>query len=524
MGQGWIEDIIIEDDAWYAGSITGGLYKSKNKGKKWKKIDNDTVQMGTLCLLKSNGVLYRGTGVTHYGEDFGLGLLKSLDDGKTWSSTGLNFKPEEEKPLWDIDVSSDGTLAACTPNEVYISKDQGISWEIVYSGEKCDFRTVLFSSDGKTLLVSGNILLRSENLGENWTECTSVIEESIPEKYNKSIARIAICKDPNISNRFLAFYGVKNDGYIMESSDNGRTWHLYQKHKNIRRADVHHTEIAIAPDNSSVIVLGTYRTYLSTDNGETFETVTNPGHQSPQFAHDDIRGMYLKGPGEFYLATDGGVFMTIDTAKTWINVSGKGLSVMQIYGFTELEDGRFLMGCQDMSYFTLEKKEWTQLGSYYGDGGDAFETSKGQYILLGGRVKNIDISEIYKSTTIHPARTNPFIAKFYEYPNALDSFFYVGHDLWMFNGRRWNNLSNNISRGQHMIMGFDINESNPNQVFIAYDQPTWSGKRLSNKFYKSNDGGMTWNDITSNLPILAWRHITSISSNMSNPNEIYVSL
>ena len=140
VGQGWIEDIIIDDDAWYAGSITGGLYKSKNKGKKWKKIDDDTVQLGTLCLLKVGDTLYRGTGVTHYDQDWGSGLLRSTDDGKTWEQTELAFLPTENKPLWMVAASPfDSTMLACTPHQVYRSGSRDKEWEPVLSTKKNRF-------------------------------------------------------------------------------------------------------------------------------------------------------------------------------------------------------------------------------------------------------------------------------------------------------------------------------------------------------------------------------------------------
>ncbi|MFB1003086.1 MAG: hypothetical protein QMC70_02980, partial [Bacteroidia bacterium] len=51
VGLGWVQDVLITDNDWYAGSMTGGLYRSSNSGKKWKKVDDDTLQLGTLCLL-----------------------------------------------------------------------------------------------------------------------------------------------------------------------------------------------------------------------------------------------------------------------------------------------------------------------------------------------------------------------------------------------------------------------------------------------------------------------------------------
>ncbi|PCJ67245.1 MAG: hypothetical protein COA58_02705 [Bacteroidetes bacterium] len=528
VGQGWIEDFIISDDGWYAGSITGGLYKSNSQGRKWKKVDTDTLQMGTLCLLKVDKTIYRGTGLTHYNDKFGVGLLKSDDGGKSWIETGLKFNKHEKRPLWDVTISKvDKTMAACTPNEVFVSHDNSETWENVYSGKKEEFKTVLFDYSIKnTLWAVGNKLLVSKNNGQDWEDYTPKLSIRLVDNIQSALPRIAICQDPNNASRYLVFYGFKNRGYVDESLDGGETWLRLSKNSNVSRADAHHTEISIAPDNSDYVLLGTYRAYLSSDGGKRFEVVSFPSYLKERFVHDDIREVDFKSTKEIYLATDGGVFVSKDTARSWQNVSGKGLTATQIYGLSVQTDQTILIGCQDMSYFTYKKRKWTHLGNYYGDGGDAIETSTGTHILLGGRMKLIDLDKGLGSKGSHPRRTrsNPFVAKFHYYPNSKDSFYYIGNDCWFFDSKKWINLTQSLDGKKELVSGFDINISNPKQLFMSFNSPTWSSKKLKGKFYKSDDGGTTWSDYTSKLPILAWHHITGITTNSQNPDEVYVSL
>lgn len=526
VGQGWIEDFIIEEDYWIAGAVTGGLYKSTSNGKIWSKIDTDTIQMGTTSLLKVGNTIYRGTGLTHYDKDIGIGILKSTDKGKSWQETGLKFDKLSRNPVWDIVTNASKTiLAACTPTQVYISQDKGETWQMVLEDKDEAFKNLLFNADKENeLWIGGKKLLLANSTTGDVQYKTPMLSAS---KVGKAagITRIAICQDPNNASRFLAFYGSGRYGVLDESTDGGQTWHQLNDGKRIERADKHHTEVAIAPGDSKTIVLGTFRTYVSTDNGKTFETVTNPAKGNPRFAHDDIREIFLQSNSEFYIATDGGVFRTQNSGASWTNISGKGLVAMQIYGIEVLADKSVLMGTQDMGYFRYDEGTWTHLGTLYGDGGDALQIGGSTYLIMGGRLRKMESKELIgRAKSFHPpAGSNPFTAKLY--PHTLDSsFYYVGHQLWHYTGSRWENLSEGLGNRLQMVMDIDINEKNPLQILFAYDQPTWDSKNVSNKFFKSTDGGKNWVDITSTLPILAWHHITSISTNPENADEILVSL
>jgi photosystem II stability/assembly factor-like uncharacterized protein len=531
-GLGWVEDILILEDRWLAGSITGGVYCSKNEGKSWKKLDKDTpVQLGTLCLVNSRNTIFRGTGLTHYDEDFGYGLFKSTNKGKSWQPTGLQFKANEKSPLWAVDVSSfDSSIVACTHKTVYTSKDFGENWKATYTAQSANFRTVLFSKHlANTVFTSGARLLKSEDNGVNWEDRTnqlSLYNTKVATKVSPTLGRIALCEDPNKAGRMLAFYSFDRQTYIDESTDFGDSWHNMYSSYAISRIDIHHAEIAIAPNNSNCIVIGGVRSYLSTNNGREFSQVTFPFYKDVRFAHDDIRGMKLVSANEFFLATDGGVFRTTDTGRTWKNVSGNGLAIMQIYGLGLFSDGRIMLGSQDVGTFIVDKKDWLNIGVLYGDGGDALERKDHYLTLSNGTVRMLKKNDLLHSDYVHPpSGDNPFTGKLISFPlSNSDSFFFAGAALWLNIGSKWEKLNASLRTGDFKVTGFDVNEQNSEQLFVAFDQPTWDPSNLKNKFFKSLDGGITWEDITHKLPILAWRHITSIVTNHHNPLEVIVSL
>ena len=199
---------------------------------------------------------------------------------------------------------------------------------------------------------------------------------------------------------------------------------------------------------------------------------------------------------------------------------------MQIYGLGLLSDGRIMLGSQDVGTFLVDNKKWLNLGVLYGDGGDVLERNNHYLTLSNGTVRLLKKDNLLNSDYVHPpSGLNPFTGKLIPFPIPnSDSFFFAGAALWSNDGTKWQKLNSGLRTGEFKVTGFDVNKQDPRQLYVAFDQPTWDPNNLKNKFFKSQDGGATWTDITDRLPILAWRHITSIASNPLNSNEVIVSL
>ena len=69
------------DDIMYAGSVSGGLFKSNDRGNNWTRVESWDAQVGTLCISSiettSDGTIYVGTG----GDQF--------EGGLTFGSSGV---------------------------------------------------------------------------------------------------------------------------------------------------------------------------------------------------------------------------------------------------------------------------------------------------------------------------------------------------------------------------------------------------------------------------------------------------
>jgi hypothetical protein len=144
--------------------------------------------------------------------------------------------------------------------------------------------------------------------------------------------------------------------------------------------------------------------------------------------------------------------------------------------------------------------------------------------LRKGSFKNDKWDVIYTPYT--PKR---FMYPFVISPTNRDKLWAADHDLWeLQSGKNWINLTKSVPHGFTKIVALDVSDQDSNVVYFAKDQPTWDPSELGlkGKLYKGlrSPNAYDWVDITRTLPILAWREITSITSNPSNSNEVYVTL
>jgi ligand-binding sensor domain-containing protein len=224
-------------------SLSGdGVYRSTDGGRTWVKLSGDLPHMPSLELdleispdFAHDHTLFVG-GSQHLG--WGVGVYRSTDGGDTWQGVwnGLNYLY-----VYDVAVSpnysKDGTLLAYSTyrrvgligqgsvgNAVFRSTDRGLTWSLVVSDTEPIGSETLPTPD--TLLpqvssipviqfrlsrgVLGNVVYRSMNGGQNWTE-VRVSDRSI-----------AVLYSPNFTADHTV-YVVAEDA-VFRSTDNGDTW------------------------------------------------------------------------------------------------------------------------------------------------------------------------------------------------------------------------------------------------------------------------------------------------------------
>ena len=217
--------LIVNDELMFAGSVSGGLFKSANKGNTWERVAgfNINYAVSTMAVL-GNGHIYVGTGNSHEfpdgnagsgGNNFvgagsmGGGLFVSTDDGVTWNNAqdgGNDIKP-----------------TSLSGNAEYASFD----------------KIVADPNNANKLWVGYNQALKPYTDGQGF----GAVPSGLPA---------AACEDVDVSsdgNVIVASVGT-SDGYV--SNDGGATFNLISGSDEGQLQDsLNRLEFSISPDDEN---------------------------------------------------------------------------------------------------------------------------------------------------------------------------------------------------------------------------------------------------------------------------------
>jgi len=130
-------------NAFYFGSVGGGVWKTTNAGRTWFPIfDSQPVaSIGAVAVAPSNpNVVYVGTGESDMRSQisYGNGMYKSTDAGATWTHLGLDNTRQIARVIVDpanpdvVFVAALGHAYGANPDRgVYRSRDGGATWQKV---------------------------------------------------------------------------------------------------------------------------------------------------------------------------------------------------------------------------------------------------------------------------------------------------------------------------------------------------------------------------------------------------------
>jgi photosystem II stability/assembly factor-like uncharacterized protein len=144
-----IDAVVANPDIIYAGSASGGVWKTENGGTTWTSIfdENPILNIGSIAIQQSNpSVIWVGTGEGNprNSVNLGAGIYKSMDAGKTWKLMGLEKTKNIHRVIIDptnpnvVYAGVIGNPFADHPERgLFKTTDGGQNWEkILYTNER----------------------------------------------------------------------------------------------------------------------------------------------------------------------------------------------------------------------------------------------------------------------------------------------------------------------------------------------------------------------------------------------------
>ena len=142
---GRVRSIVVNPvlpSTWFAGSVSGGIWKTVDSGAHWEPINDFLANLSISTMVFQPGnpsVMYAGTGEVFTGLQ-GAGIFKSTDGGDTWAQLTSTATDDAFTYVNRLAMSPDGTvLLAATWRGIYRSIDGGASFGPVLSTDNPDF-------------------------------------------------------------------------------------------------------------------------------------------------------------------------------------------------------------------------------------------------------------------------------------------------------------------------------------------------------------------------------------------------
>jgi len=485
-GQGRV-NFVYEDptnsNTLYIGAPAGGIWKSTDAGVNWTPLSDYLPQIGVSGIAVDHtnpNVIYISTGDKDSSDTYSIGVLKSIDGGLTWNTTGLTFNTTNSLS-GDIIMNPNNSqiLFCATSVGIYKTIDGGTTWTNVRSG---DFSqgSIRFKPSDPTVVygVTNNTFYKSTNSGD--LNSFSVVTNGLPSTSSRLLLDVTPA-DPNYVYVLSHLSSISaNNGFqgVYRSTDSGNNFTLRNSTTNILESNQAYYDLALAVSdtNAEEIYTGCLNVWKSSNGGTLFTKLNNwSSPTAPSYTHADIHylGFYN---GSLFCGSDGGVYKSTNGGTSFTDLTATA-QISQFYriSVSKQSAGNMVGGLQDNGGHAYSGGGWK---NYYGaDGMD---------------------------TAINPNNQN-----------AYYGFIQFGGTLYLSNNGG-NNLTGNVSApaaetgtnddGGNWITPLKIN--NAGEVFAAYE-----------RLYKLD--GNTW--VQQSIGTIGSGNIENIEISPTNDDIMYVS-
>ncbi len=568
-------DVDIKNDIIYAGAASGGVWKSTSGGVTWTPIfDKESNQsIGSISVNQANPAeIWVGTGEGNprNSQNFGNGIYKTIDGGKTWKNMGL----KNSRAIHRLVVNpqnSDIVIAGVQgssygSNEergVFKTTDGGKTWrKVLYVNDQTGIADMAVDPSNPNKIIAamwefgrkpwtfnsggkGSGIYITYDGGENWIKLTD--KDGLPKG---ELGRCGLAISRSKPNIVYALIEAKENA-IYRSDDGGAKWRKVGTNGD---RPFYYAEMYVDPLNENRIYNIFSRVHRSEDGGKTWSELLDYNH-----VHPDHHSWWIHPTNPNYMidGNDGGLNITHDMGATW--QFGGNIPVGQFYHVNVDNEIPYNLygGLQDNGSWVgpsalwrsggIRNADWQEL--YFGDGFDVMpKKGDSRYVYAmsqGGNVAFIDRKTGYQNY-VQPQHPDPSVELRYNWNAAMaqdpnnNCGLYFGSQFLHYStdcGQNWSILSRDLTTNDTSKINASqrtggltpdvTNAENHCTILSIAPSPAdknviWIGTDDGN-LQLTQDGGKTWKNLSSalpNCPKFAW--IPQIEVSQKNAGEAFV--
>ena len=406
----------------YAGTASGGVWRSTSGGTAWRPIFDKapTLSVGSVAVAPHNpDMIWVGTGEGNprNSQNFGVGIFRTIDGGKNWDCMGLEnthtihrviIHPTNPNIVWAAAVGSTNG-----PNEergVFKTDNGGLTWrKVLYVNDLTGCADLVIDPNNPDKLIAamweyqrwpwffksggkGSGLYVSHDGGETWEQRTA--KDGLPKG---ELGRMGLAIAASNSDVVYALVEAKENA-LFKSTDGGFKWKKMAT-KSMGDRPFYYSDLFVDPQNENTIYSVHSIITKSIDGGKTFQSF------APYWRiHPDHHAFWINpnDPKHIIDGNDGGLNITYDGGQTWryaenipvgqfyhINIDNE--IPYNVYG--GLQDNGTVVGPSSIwKWGGMRNHEWQEVN--FGDGFDAMprkDDSRYCYAMSqGGELSYID--------------------------------------------------------------------------------------------------------------------------------------
>jgi hypothetical protein len=510
-----------DGDTLWAGSAKGGIWRRPvdSNSSAWTPV-GDNLYGGAHHLLVLDGT---GADLLIAATDGGL-LHRSVDDGASWiEPNGLPWR-------WGIRrlIATGGGIFVLIQEanwegwSLWRSQDDGVSFTRVrdlgdYWGDVWSPRT---GSDDLYLLDDGDMLL-STNDGDDWTTVGTLAGSEGGELTGSEAGAPAL----------YAVLDSDDEHALWRSPDAGASW--TEKHD---VTDYWGTLNASFLD-ADLFAWGGVEVHRTNNGGASFDVVNEWGEYYVDIEtnlHADVPGIDVvlddQGQEVWYIATDGGLYHSLDGLATVQNLSLDGLRVSQYYSTltSSANPQHIAAGAQDQGYqvsYAVEEGlvQFDQIlsGDYghltSGDGTHAFVYAcYPNFVLAAIGEDSPEFAFIAFPDGESQAWLPPIIAD----PEDREAFFFAATHLYRYTRvaddewtpQQWSNRNFGVGDGEY-LSALAFSPLDADRAYAATNE---------GRLFHSDDNGTTWTPASSEGPQGHYFYGTAMVASAVDIDTVYV--